>query len=431
MTISRRHLLPAIGLAASPGLAQGASAKVTDFNDLQAVVEKAIQGDGVLRLPAGRFTNPGIRIEKPLRIEGIPGRTLLLCEAGGANIVIQGAVGVSLSGLSLIGDKAPNSAENVGAAMIMAGDCENLSISDCTFEDSGVTALSVERCSGRISNNSFAHIDEAAIFAIDSRGLEISGNAVNDIGNNGIQVWRSAAGEDGTIVSNNRIVNIAASKGGDGQNGNGINVFRAGNVRVSGNRISDCKFSAVRNNAGGNCQITDNSISRMGEVAIYCEFGFDGAVVSGNLIEDVGLGISITNFDAGGRLAVVSNNVIRKAVGPRSLPVTSGVGIGAEADTLVTGNVIEDARDHGIHLGWMKFSRNLAASNNLVRNCGRGISFSMSDGAGPVLITGNRIAGSKTAAIQGLDGTKPVTGDLGAAGAAMPDGHVISTNLAD
>lgn len=429
MSLSRRTLLPALSLAAAAFASAPVSAKSNDFKDLQAAVEKAIQGDGVLRLPAGSFKMRGLRIEKPVRIEGVPGLTRILCEAGGANVVIVDAAGVSLSGLTFVGDPAPNSSENAGAAMIMARGCGNLVIENCAFQDSGVTALSLEKCSGRVSNNSFARIGETAIFALDSEGLAIAGNVLDDIGNNGILVWRSAIGEDGTLVNGNRIKGVAAKQGGTGQNGNGINVFRAGNVQVANNRVSDCAFSGVRNNSGSNCQIIGNSISRTGEVAIYCEFNFQGAVVSNNLLEDVAFGISITNYNEGGRLAVVSNNVIRKVTGGGSLPDTRGTAIGVEADTLVIGNVVEEARDNGISLGWMKYSRNLAAQNNIIHNCGRGIGFSVSDGAGAVMISGNRIAGSLGAAIQGMDGRTAVTGDLGQPGAVAPAGHTISGNL--
>ena len=50
-------------------------------------------------------------------------------------------------------------------------------------------------------------------------------NDLADCGNNGIQVWRSEPGEDGSIVTGNRIVRIRADSGGTGENGNGVNVL--------------------------------------------------------------------------------------------------------------------------------------------------------------------------------------------------------------
>ena len=60
----------------------------------------------------------------------------------------------------------------------------------------------------------------------------------------------------------NRIENIDNRSGGSGQYGNAINVFRAGNVIVRGNRIGNCAFSAVRGNAASNIQIEGNSVQR-------------------------------------------------------------------------------------------------------------------------------------------------------------------------
>ena len=190
---------------------------------------------------------------------------------------------------------------------------------------------------------------------------------------------------------------------------------------VANNRIADCFFSAVRNNAGNNCQILGNNISRTGEVAIYVEFAFEGVVVSNNMIDDVGFGISITNFNEGGRLAVCSNNLVRNAKGGTTEGVKIGGGIYAEADTLVSSNVVENAKDVGIGLGWGAYARNLSAQGNLIRDCGKGMTVSVTEGAGPSYLANNVISGSKTAAILGMDHLEMVTDDLGKAGAKVPE----------
>ncbi|MGH6855198.1 MAG: TIGR03808 family TAT-translocated repetitive protein [Aestuariivirga sp.] len=412
MNFARRSLLSGL-----PLLAGARFAKASQINDLQAELEKAIQGDGVLRLPAGSFNVSALKITGPVRLEGVSERTKLVSPGSSPVLLIENARGVTLSGLIFDGGET------------LAHNANGLVIEGCSFTNSKTSGLRMESCSGRVTGNRFSNIAQTALFARDSRGLEVSGNHIHDIGNNGIQIWTSEKAEDGSIVCNNRIERIAATNGGTGENGNGINVYKAGNVIVSGNRIGDCAFSAIRNNSGSNCQITGNSISRTGEVAIYCEFAFEGAVVSNNLIEDVAFGISITNFNEGGRLAVVANNLVRKAKGGGSLPHTSAVGIAAEADTQIIGNVVEDAAETGINLGWGKYCRNLAATGNTIRNCGRGIAFSLSEGSGPVMITGNRIAGARTA-IQGMNHEEPVTVDLAGTAAAIPAGSLITGNLA-
>ena len=80
---------------------------------------------------------------------------------------------------------------------------------------------------------------------------------------------------------------------------------------VRGNRIRHCAYSAVRGNAAANIQIAGNSISDVGEVALYAEFGFEGAVIANNSVDGAAIGVSVTNFNEGGRLAVVQGNIIR------------------------------------------------------------------------------------------------------------------------
>jgi uncharacterized secreted repeat protein (TIGR03808 family) len=371
MNFSRRSLLSAgTALTVTPAAALA--------GDQTHELQKAIDGaKGMLRLPAGRYLVSGLRIASNLQLEGVSGSTVLVGAPGSTILTVE--------------------------------DVQNVTVRGLTFEG-GDNGLVLNTSGGKICDNEFRGQEKTALHALNSKDLEISGNHVHDIGNNGIQVWSSEKAEDGTLVTNNRVANIAARDGGSGQNGNGINVYKAGNVIVSNNRVTDCAYSAIRNNSGSNCQIIGNSASRTDEVAIYVEFAFEGAVVSNNLIDDVALGISITNFNEGGRLAVCSNNVVRNAHGGKTAGVTSGGGIAAEADTLIANNVIENARDFGIGLGWGPYARNLSAQGNLIQNCGTGIFASVTEGAGQSYIAGNIISGSKVAAISGMDHLEVKTG---------------------
>jgi uncharacterized secreted repeat protein (TIGR03808 family) len=155
-------------------------------------------------------------------------------------------------------------------------------------------------------------------------------------------------------------------------------------------------------------------------VAIYAEFAFEGAVIADNIVDGAGVGVSVTNFKEGGRLATVRGNIIRN-LRPRMAgqpPESQGVGIGVEADTAVTGNVIESAATAGIVLGWGRYLRNVAATGNVVRAAGIGIAVSVAPGAGDALISGNLIAGSRRGAILGMEWHKVATGDLAKDGAA-------------
>ena len=274
----------------------------------------------------------------------------------------------------------------------------------------------LEAIDGVVSGTTVAGAADAAIFSRDARGLTIQNNTVRQAGNNGILVWRTAPGDDGTLVVDNRIEDIAAKRGGSGQYGNAINVFRAGNVIVRGNRISRAAFTAVRGNAASNIQILGNIVTDVGEVALYSEFGFEGAVIANNTVDGAALGISVTNFNQGGRLAVVQGNLIRNLKNKRPAGTDpkdgAGIGIAVEADASVNGNVIENAPTAGINLGYGKYLRDVSVVGNVVRQAGFGITVSVADGAGTAVIAGNLIAGTARGAIVGMEFAQPVTGDL-------------------
>ena len=123
---------------------------------------------------------------------------------------------------------------------------------------------------------------------------------------------------------------------------------------------------------------------------------FEGAVIANNIVDGAALGVSVTNFNKGGRLAVVQGNLIRNLVGRRP-PGTdpndsAGIGIGVEADTAVTGNVVENAANAGIAAGWGHYLRDVAISSNVIRGADYGITVSVAPGAGAAVIADNLIA---------------------------------------
>ena len=174
-------------------------------------------------------------------------------------------------------------------------------------------------------------------------------------------------GPDGTIITENTISDIRSGSG-NGQNGNAINVFRADGVIVANNVASDVDFSAVRLNSTKDCLVRGNVGSECREVAIFSEFAFSGSVIAENIIDGAAAGISITNFNDGGRLAVCQGNIVRN-IYPSSPtnPDTRPFGIFAEADTAITGNVIEEVPGIGIGAGWGEYLRDVLISGNVIR----------------------------------------------------------------
>ncbi|MBA2126876.1 TIGR03808 family TAT-translocated repetitive protein [Hyphomicrobium methylovorum] len=370
---------------------------------LQAAIDTAAEKDLPLVLPPGKFVVGDLRLRSGTRLLGMARTTALSFAGGDAFLTGDKADGLVLTGLTFDGAYKTFSPER-GDGLITLTRSHAIRLSDLEISNSVGIALSLTGCGGRIETIFISKSIDTGLKSLDAEGLTIAGNTVSDCGNNGILVWRSAPGEDGTIVSENRISQIRNAAGGTGEYGNGINVFRGGSVLVTGNRITDCTYSAVRGNAASNIQIISNSCGRLGEVAIYAEFGFEGALIANNLIDTAAAGISVTNFNEGGRLAVVQGNLIRNLFRREAEPEDKrGEGIGIEADAVVSGNTIENAPTVGIQIGWGKFMRDVAATGNVIRSARVGISVTGDPDAGKCLIANNLISGATDGAIRAMN----------------------------
>ncbi len=395
--------------------------------ELQYALDQAAARGGYLLLEPGLYIASGLRIRSSLNLIGAPGHSRIV-QAGLAPVIIaEGTSGVRLEGLVIDGQLRTLPSDSAG--LIEASRVRDLVIADCLVANSSAIGIRMTGSSGAIIGTTVENCINAGISVLDARGLRIDGNLITGMGDNGILVWQSAKQPDGTIVTGNRIEQISARSGGEGQNGNGINIYRAGNVMVANNQISDCAFTAVRNNSGSDVQIIANNCSRLGEVAIYSEFSVEGSIIANNMIDTSATGISITNFNEGGRLAVCQGNLVRN-LNLRDHPVDKrGVGIAVEADTAVSGNVIENAPTAGIWLGWGRYFRNVSATGNVIRKCAIGISASVAAGAENGLIANNLISGADRGAILGMDHNTPATKDLAVAGVTPPETLSVSGNV--
>jgi uncharacterized secreted repeat protein (TIGR03808 family) len=436
MDIDRRHLLGlgaiAAGVtaagagAASPlgtlgldaahfGLRPGSSEDQSRV--LQNAIDAAARGRAPLAIAPGIYRAGNLKLPAGAQLLGVRGATQIVLTEGPSLLAATGADHVTLSGLVLNGGKRP-----LGDAhgLLNLENCRSVRIVDCEVLSSGGQGIRCVAVDGEVSGTTLTDIADVAILSYNAAGLLLARNTIIGAGNNGIQIIRWEAGDDGTIVVDNRVENIANRSGGSGQYGNAINVFRAANVIVRGNRIRHCAFSAVRGNTASNIQIEGNSISDAGEVALYAEFGFEGAIIANNNVDGAAIGVSVTNFNEGGRLAVVQGNIIRN-LKPQRPPGTdpgdaAGVGISVEADTAVTGNVIENAPIAGIMLGWGRYLRDVAATGNVVRKADIGIGVSVTPGSAATLVANNVISDARRGAIVGMAGAKAVTADLSQGG---------------
>jgi len=419
--------LTTVGLDAKElGVRAGSAEDQT--NALQRAIDQAVSMRAPLSLGPGTYRVAGLTLPPGIQIAGMPGATRLVANRARPIFSAPRAGDIQINGVTFDGGGQPLSE---GAGLVTLADGERVRVSDCEFIGAGRFGLHLDRIGGEVTGCSFIGAADAAVFSLDARGLIVARNNVRRAGNNGIQVWRREAGEDGTLVLDNTIEEIGARDGGTGQNGNAINVFRAGSVTVRGNRIKDCVFSAVRGNAASNIRILDNACNTLGEVALYAEFGFEGAVIANNTVDGAGHGVSVTNFNEGGRLAVVQGNIFRN-LGPQPHAQIAngehGIGIYIEADTAVTGNVVERAARAGIMAGWGHHLRDVSITGNVVRQSDIGVAVSVAPGAGAALIANNLISGATRGAILGMDHLRPVTGDLAKDGAARYSQLAINGN---
>ena len=416
----------ALGQASDFGLEPASPADQTQA--LQRAIERTAAAGLVLHLPAGTYRCGTLGLPNGTRIAGVAGVTRLKFTGSGAFIVASRSLGITLSSLIVDGGQQlldPTASDG----LITFSECADIGLSNLPVTGSLLNGVTLRGCSGIVTGCTITDCGATALLSVDANGLSITGNRIERIGNNGIQIWRTELGEDGSLVAHNHITHIAARAGGDGQNGNGVNVFKAGGVQVAGNRITDCAFSAIRANSASNVQITGNSCERMGEVAIYAEFAFAGAVIANNLVDRASVGISVTNFNDGGRLAVVQGNLLRNLTRVSASGGDQGVGISVEADTAVTGNVVEGAERIGILAGYGAFRRDIALTGNVVRTSPIGIGVSSDPGGGTVLVAQNLISGAALGGIRLMEHERPVGADLARVGAEAGNGIMVQGNV--
>ena len=452
MDVNRRHLIGASAagvagaLAMSPDAARAApltsalGRDATQYGvrpgspddqtrNLQRAIDEAARAQVPLALPPGVYRTGLLRLQNGTQLVGVRGATKLVFNGGASMLQGEGASSIGLSGITFDGGGIALPTRR-GLVHCIGG--RDVRINDCEITDSGGNGIWLEQVSGDISGNIFTKMATTAVVSFDALGLIVSRNTIIGTNDNGIEILRTTMGDDGTQVLDNRIEGIKAGPGGSGQYGNAINAFRAGNVIVRGNRIRNCDYSAVRGNSASNIQISGNSVSDVREVALYSEFAFEGAVIANNTVDGAAVGVSVCNFNEGGRIAVVQGNIIRNLLPKRPIGTApdddAGVGIYIEADSAVTGNVIENAPSFGIIASWGKYLRDVAITGNVIRKAFVGIGISVVPGAGTALVSNNLISETPRGAVVGLDHARAVTTDLSAEGAQRYAQVVIGTN---
>jgi len=423
-TAELRGSINAVELGVRPGAVDDQSVA------LQNALNRAAELDRTLFLEPGTYYLSNILLPRRARLAGISGETRLVYSGAGHLLIADRADLVQLTDLVFDGANRPLGSYAPGIVHLI--DVGDISIAGCRFVGSAASALVADRCAGRIAGNDISGAMDAGIGATESAGLSINDNTVARCGNNGILITRWQAGDDGTLVIGNRIEQIRADSGDTGPNGNAIRIFQADGVMIAQNRIADCAFSAIRAAAADNVQIIGNNCARLGETAIHCAMGFEGAVIADNVVDEAASGIAVSNTSDGGRIAAVSGNVVRNLTAPGPYEMSEpgfGIGLRIEADTTVTGNVVDAAARAGIWVGWGPALRDVAVTGNIVRSAPIGIAVSVIEGAGATMIADNLISATPEGAIVGMRWADAATGDLAIAGAEAFERITIGENL--
>ena len=353
----------------------------------------------------GTYRVSGLEVSGAAAWIGVPGASVL--KQGDSNflVAISGASNVRFQDITFDGNPRHRGDDRDGLVVVRGGS-KQVYFEGCTIQNSGVSGLVIENAACTISNCLVRAVRSFGIVCDSRKEVRIIGSEVVDIGNKGIYITRSRQESVRTVITGNFVSRIKAVGGGDGQNGNGINIFRAHDVLVEGNHITECVFSAVRIATANGCRVIGNHIARVQETACYVEFGGSRTVISSNhFIDCPDRAISITNFNVGGHLAICSGNVITNA---------GREGIFAEADAIIQGNIIDGAVS-GVVVGNGKFSRNVTVDGNLIqdtrsvakRRLRYGILVSNHVDGGPAFITNNRIFNFRNKAIYGHDSRRP------------------------
>jgi len=382
----------------------------TDFTGLQAVFNFARSQGRPLFFQPGVYDSDTVTVlssngdGKPLFVRAIPGSVVLRFIGTDGFLRIGGQRYVYFDGVTFDGqDRILTNNESGRPAFISVVDnAQEIYFENCEIINSTGVGVYVRSANAVISScNFFNHL--VGIWS-ENGNIKALNNTIANVQNNGIAVWRDAVSGDSSTITGNLINGVAAAAGGSGQNGNGISVFRAIGVTITDNKVFNVKYSAVRCNGGGLCNVGNNNIYSAEEVAIFIEApgaGVDltGCIVSNNSVDRAGGGVYVANSgyynDGISRSVVVEGNRISNIT-------ESGNGIVVEQDCVVSGNLIENVGKGGIQAGTNEGARDLVITGNLIRSAqiGVGVSnYAVSASGRSVVVSGNIV---RSASVGGI-----------------------------
>jgi uncharacterized secreted repeat protein (TIGR03808 family) len=191
---------------------------------LQAAIDSAAEKDQPVFLPPGIIRVSDLRLRRGARLIGAAGTSVLKFAGGPAFVTGDKADGLLLR--DIVFDGAYQLIDRSrGEGLVSITNSRAIEISSIEIRESALGGLSLNESGGRVSHIRVGDALDFGIKSLDAAALDIAHSTISNCGNNGILVWRTTKGEDGTTITGNRVSHIRASAGGTGEFGNGINVF--------------------------------------------------------------------------------------------------------------------------------------------------------------------------------------------------------------
>src|ERR1700704_2807734 len=187
---------------------------------LQRAIDEAARAQVPLALPPGIYRTGMLRLQNGTQLIGVRGATKLVFNGGASMLQGEGAGSIGLTNITLNGSGIPLPSRR---GLVHWGSGRDIRIIDCEITGSGGNGIWFENVSGDVSGNTISKIAGTGITSFEAQGLLVSRNTILGANDNGIEIFRTAIGDDGTLVLDNRIEDIKAGPGGSGQYGNAIN----------------------------------------------------------------------------------------------------------------------------------------------------------------------------------------------------------------
>ena len=262
----------------------------------------------------------------------------------------------------------------------------HLVIDNCQIIGSGKNGLALEHAAGRIERSD--HIGRRRCRHLFGRGDRTGDHRQHASPTAPMAASSCIAGsaaEDGTMVTGNRVERIGARSGGTGQNGNGINALprrQRHHRRAMSSPIAPSRRSAPT--APATCRSPATPARAAARRRSIPNSAFEGAMISNNIVDGAANGISIVNFNEGGRMARLLRQhraqPRRPAAPTRPIRRASASASASRPTWPCPATSSRTRRSIGMQIGWGPYLRNVVATGNVIRKAGTGIAVTRSRG---------------------------------------------------